>query len=438
MQFFISKIRMSGIKCIDTPIELEFCNRRINSSFVVSGNNVKAIYGENGTGKSAIINAIEIYRNLMIMPDYLSQKSTQEDLLNLIHKKSRQFQFCVEFIMLDQTGPIKRYSHEICISFNDKTNRYELKKECLCQYNRYYSSNERILLKAEDGALQRDGLSESCFENLQKLTMNLLDMQSFMITILKLNMDQLNRKSGTINDLNPDWTDFFGFIAGLSIYTEQSDRHMNNHFKIGDLSKSYEEVLRMDQQFELNVEMDRVPKKSLSQYEKQIAETEQFIKLFKPSLKRIDLKKTEDRDSYYIDKIFVYPEYKISLEYESTGIKKLVKLYSYLDAVGKGGIVFIDDFDANLNDIYLSRLIEYVLNYCPGQLCFTAHNAGPMDILQRQSHSLDFISRDGMIVPWIKNGNYKARKMYTSGYIQSIPFNVTPESFLGVFGEKGK
>ena len=71
-----------------------------------------------------------------------------------------------------------------------------------------------------------------------------------------------------------------------------------------------------------------------------------------------------------------------NVEFESTGIKKLVKLYMYIREMKRGGIVFIDEFDANLHDVYLCALLEYLMEYGEGQLCFTTHNIGPMEYAQ--------------------------------------------------------
>lgn len=77
-----------------------------------------------------------------------------------------------------------------------------------------------------------------------------------------------------------------------------------------------------------------------------------------------------------------YGGYKIHGEYESTGIKKLIKLYTYIEAAVDGSIVFIDELGANLHDVYLCALLEYFMEYGKGQLCFITHNVGPMDILK--------------------------------------------------------
>ena len=117
--------------------------------------------------------------------------------------------------------------------------------------------------------------------------------------------------------------------------------------------------------------------------------------------------------------------------YESTGIKKLIQLFVYLREMVKGGIVFIDEFDSNLHDVYLCALLEYLGE---GQLCFTTHNVGPMDILKQYNKSIDFLSEDHKIYPWTKRGNYSPSKLYRNGMIEGNPFNIDSIDFIGVFG----
>lgn len=59
----------------------------------------------------------------------------------------------------------------------------------------------------------------------------------------------------------------------------------------------------------------------------------------------------------------------------------------------QGGIVFIDEFDSNLHDVYLCALIEYLMEYGEGQLCFTTHNVGPMDILRSRKNQSNFYQK---------------------------------------------
>ena len=129
----------------------------------------------------------------------------------------------------------------------------------------------------------------------------------------------------------------------------------------------------------------------------------------------------------------VYGTYSINVEFESTGVKKLIKLFTYLQEMVQGGIVFIDEFDSNLHDVYLCALIEYLMEYGKGQLCFTTHNVGPMDILKSRKKSIDFFSLDHNIYPWTKNGNYSPSKLYRNGMIEGSPFNIDSIDFIGIF-----
>ena len=95
---------------------------------------------------------------------------------------------------------------------------------------------------------------------------------------------------------------------------------------------------------------------------------------------------------------------------------------------------FIDEFDSNLHDVYLCALLEYLMEYGEGQLCFTTHNVGPMDVLKQHKKSIDFLSEDHQIYPWKTNGNYSPSKLYRNGMIEGSPFNVDAIDFIGVFG----
>ena len=147
----------------------------------------------------------------------------------------------------------------------------------------------------------------------------------------------------------------------------------------------------------------------------------------------IEIEKKEHKDFLICNLIMVYDAYKIHAEFESTGIKKLIKLYAYLNEMAQGGIVFIDEFDSNLHDVYLCALLEYLMEYGEGQLCFTTHNVGPMDVLRKNKKSIDFLSVDHKIYPWTSNGNYSPSKLYRNGMIEGSPFNVDAIDFIKAF-----
>ena len=94
---------------------------------------------------------------------------------------------------------------------------------------------------------------------------------------------------------------------------------------------------------------------------------------------------------------------------------------------------FIDEMDANINDIYFERLIKFFVDYGKGQLIFTTHNTAPMNVLKRVKHGIDFITSDSGIVSWTSNGNYDPQSQYRKGMLIGLPFNVDGFDFLNCF-----
>ena len=58
-----------------------------------------------------------------------------------------------------------------------------------------------------------------------------------------------------------------------------------------------------------------------------------------------------------------------------------------------------------------------------------------MSVLKKNRKSIDFLSNNNKIIPWVTNGNYKPENLYREGMIEYLPFNVEPEDFLGILGD---
>lgn len=185
----------------------------------------------------------------------------------------------------------------------------------------------------------------------------------------------------------------------------------------------------------LGVNEKYVDKENFEEYKKRVQRLTQFIKIFKPDLVSIDIDAKEDGGQFVCDLNLNYGDYAINKEFESTGIKKLIRLFDCLSFASTGGIVFVDEMDANLNDVYLCKLIEYFMYYGKGQLCFTTHNIGPMSVLKGNKNAIDFLSSDNHLVPWTSRGNASPENCYRNGMIEDLPFNVDASDFVGIFGE---
>ena len=165
-------------------------------------------------------------------------------------------------------------------------------------------------------------------------------------------------------------------IFGYNLYVsnEKEDLHFNYLNKRKQLhnlinlknhdSEIPDSVITDDDIFSLSVEdRDMIDKQDIESYENKINKLTNFIKVFKPNLDYIAVDKKINNDTYFCDKIFHYDESSVNIEFESAGIKKLVRIFNALLSCTNGRVVFIDEFDANLHDVYFSKLIEFLKDY---------------------------------------------------------------------------
>lgn len=447
---FLVNYSVKGIKTLDKLVPLSFYKKIISKNADTQEYNVKGIYGMNGSGKSGIVTSVDILKNILINPEYLNNPIVQKNLDALINKKSGELFIEADFIA--KFGDTLIYfKYELTLSKN--------------KIGKYMISNERLSSRK---ATSKSDSMESIFEVVQGEVRSICEKgdKLFHDMILQRTVNLLENTSmcalfyekilGSESDKKRVYKTplFYGLIAlfvfgkRLHVYLDQSDDHREYFVKntlqymdrMGnsgtDIDVLLNHLLGMDAE-QLNVirvTENVVDKNMYEDFETTVRKLFEFIHIFKTDLQDIEIDRKEDHDVYICNLIMIYDSYRIHAEFESTGIKKLIRLYTYLREMVQGGIVFIDEFDSNLHDVYLCALLEYLMSYAEGQLCFTTHNVGPMDILKQHKKSIDFLSVDGNIYPWTTNGNYSPSKLYRNGMIEGSPFNVDSIDFIGIFG----
>ena len=427
--------------------QLDFYRGTLSKKFDASNSHVKAIYGPNGAGKTALVYAAEIYKNLVMNEDYLAMSNRTGSLDNLINQKSKKFVIEMYFAVLGKEQQLNEvYRHKIVLEKENE--RYVITEERLCKLTGLQLNNSdkyNSIIWAQKGQII-ELVKEENSEKIKNAVMNLLDKQSF-ISIL-LNAAVSNKEFDLEKKLVLSLICTSLFAWNITILIQESDKNYINFLSVTsqlDTIQNLKKKLNDDSTFynllsENRIpqrQTEQVPKKDFEKFEKYINNLSSFIKVFKDDFETIEIKKDENGDNYECEIILIYNDGKrINKKYESTGIKKIIEMYSALCNVENGNIVFIDEFDANIHDVLLVKLVEYVMNYAEGQLIFTTHNLAPMDVLQKAKHSIDFLSPDSRITSWTSNGNYTAASLYRKGLIEYSPFNIEPFSFIGVFGDK--
>ena len=429
MDFYLLEFKLNGIKNIEKEIVISFYKQDIRK-FNRENYNVKGIFGRNGIGKTAVIKGIEILRNIVLDSDYLILKS---GLLNeIINKKLKECYLSAEFLVVDKNN--KKHIFEHSINLKIENGKIIITKEII---NKKKLDRKEILktLIIENGKINKN--KSNYFKNLdeiEKLSMNLLDRKS----IINLIMNNIYENYGEmkIEDIGKENLDFIHMhilYHTINIFTHVEDEYYKIFSpKITD-EKWFNEVF-----FHLMNREGRnkkfIFKDRIEDLEKNLNKKEKFLKLFNPELNKIEFKKKDyDQDYYQIEYIFCYKDYKINFEYESMGMKSLFRLFNVLDTLNNGGIVFVDEIDMSIHDLYLNRLIEFFAENGKGQFTFTAHNTSILDTLKKYKNSIDFMTEYQEIKPWIKNGNYSPRKQYLEGMLPNMPYNIEYYDFFEIF-----
>ena len=437
-RFVLLYLKTSGLKSLDHDIELQFYNHDL-STFSYNSSLIKAIYGTNGEGKTAIAHTLELYKNSVVNGEYLAAQSFSGALQGLINQKTQKVSIDLYFALFLSE---KKYDivHHI-IEYKLVDNRVYVSHELISKCNGTSwgnIDNEDIIFETREGEFTfiYPKLDEETKEEIKDKTRNLLSNGSCVFSVVVnsiiSNHPSPKKKAAAFQTMDLIAKRIILFCLFMNIYIDKDDR-------VNVSTERVESKVGSGLAYSIQIGdgEDVVSIEKENEYRKQIKRIEDMIKVFKPDLDYIDLKFADARGAKLIfKKTFIYKNGdKIDLAYESTGIKKLVRIFGALSAVDDGGVVFIDEFDANIHDVYLCKLIEYFSEFTNGQLIFTTHNLGPMEVLDKKGakHSIDFINKK-KVTPWRRNGNYSVVNVYRKGMIPNSPFNIESVDFIRVLG----
>lgn len=389
-KIFLTKYSVKGVKALDKLISLSF-----HLSGTEKRSNIKAIYGPNGSGKSGIIASAGILQSLLVDDGYLTNPFVQECLDSIVNKVTEKLFIEVEYVA---KSPEKTtYLYSIAIK-KDNIGKYTISHEKLLLRNNF---GDRLVFESANGELVSLGDMDD-FDFLFNKTRNLLSTASFCAVYSAKKLDQ-QLSTQEINSLQ---------LLGQSLYV-------------------YEATGLNTQAVGLYPAENSISKNEIAEFRRDVTELCQFLRIFKPDLKMIAIDSRESYNSFICDLIMDYGEYKIEAKNESSGIQRLIELFMCLKNMCNGKILFVDDLELDLHSVYLSALVEYLLNYVEGQMCFTTHDISLMDVLKQ--NDIDYLSEDHRLYAQ-KNGiGYLPSNLYKDGMIEDSQFNVDTLDFLGVF-----
>lgn len=355
--------------------------KNISNSIINFKSNVTGIYGENGSGKTAVLEAI----NLAIKSLNSNQTFKQSDILKYFKQGTNEIIIEIDYSIEQYRFIFIKtfYNDDGVVSYQDKIK---------------YSSNQKGT-RLKDLYSYTNRLEES--SDLNNLRMYTLKANSYKLTSPVVKLVSLNNNLYSIleNELisveDKMLVRQFSNISSLSfIDLQQQSINNMNFISVGlnyDVSNNSGFVALIQDECKYS----RNDVDVITQTVEQINEVFKILTHGKElELEAYGKKVDENNIERFKLALFVInrDNNKINIEYESAGTVKLISILSAIlnTVVNKNSIVLIDELDSHIYEYVLSKFIDSISKVARGQLIFTSHNLTILEHLHKNNILFSF------------------------------------------------
>lgn len=407
--------------------------------------NMIAIYGENGSGKSNIINlfsslvkstrTLDNQRQAAKMLSKYSPRNKQQILAfkRFIHNQSVQECFNNAY-MIDAKGPMEiTYNFQINgqngyyklmfdshLNLLDEQLHFTIKKAMgrMFHIKRVDNSRKPYAISLNSSVFKSKSLRKSITDSLIKFWGKHTLLSSLTNVFTEINHEFIKKY------LSSYFMDVYEYFRKISVRSD-----LNNGVFFGYLRHKSFNLLN---DLEWGIVQDT------SNNRKSIKCTEQalndyFLPLYSDMVSlnyRIINKGNRIQYNLYENKRLSNKIVPIPFQLESNGTKRLLGLFTMiLDAIN-GDTVIIDEIDQGIHDLLMNRLISDINEDIKGQLIFTTHDTYLMTELNRSSLYVIQIDSEGnkRVVPISQatgihiSPNNNVQNMYLHGFFSGVPY----------------
>lgn len=401
-----------------------------DSTIVFKGKNISGIYGPNGTGKTSVIEAIDLlklYFEIEKLKNKTFLETERERIKSLISKGKDSLRIILEIEIKDNV-----YLIELKLGLNKFNDIMILKEGIQIKNTKPRSVYKRLIELENDISLPQPKIY--LYEKNKK------GLQDYFSEIQK---EVFNENNTSPQEIILKLSNFNSFI---SIFISEVNRIKENNKiikeKYLEISKKCIEILISF----LNISVISLKEQALSNLEivmpinfitenaqgtipiccknnPQNSYTEEELDIIKKVIENVNklfplltqgaileckkeiLVKTEEGIKYSIKITVKRPNKEaIDIYHESTGMIKLFMLLSALMNIlqREDAILLVDEIDVHIFEYLLAYLLEILFNHSKGQLIFTAHNLLPLEKLNRDSIILTSYKDDKVTYEYFK------------------------------------
>jgi len=409
----------------------------LSSSNAKNIKRIVAIYGENGAGKSTIIDS---FKNLCLSIRTLdnlgkfikfrdtiigqNKDSTIDPSIILEHSKDRLFTNIHDVFnnchtINTEENTIIKYSFYL----NGKQGYYQLtfsESNELLEERMYHvlNKNRGVLfdIKKNKNPLLNAGIIKD--RNLKKEIINMINKYWGQHTLLAIISNEIKNYNSEFikSNIKINILDFIDSIAKTSFYQHSVSS----------------EIIGSSQRIQgSNIERGEIP---LS-WEPHLDMIETILNTFIPSsysdVLKVFYKKNKNAKSIEYELIFKKriggEAVDISVKLESGGTRRLLKILPLLIDAIRGHIVIIDEIDNGIHDLLMYQILKSISETIEGQLIFTTHNTQLMNSINSSNVFILNTDRNGQKEIYaldefgVRSTN-NISKMYLEGKFDGIPY----------------
>ncbi|MBR3881828.1 MAG: AAA family ATPase [Clostridia bacterium] len=420
----IERIELINFKNVENGC-VEFENSK-DSNFL---SQIMGIYGQNGSGKTALVNACDFFKKMLeglSIPDdaynYININSEESTLKFDLYAsfQKNEYKITYEFtfkkcedkkfvISKEKLSAAKRkeneWSSKVAIIDYDIDNQEELFTP-KWRYNEILSnSKDNIVNLKVAQKITIEKCSSFIFCDEFKNIINRVESQQDLINILDV-LKYFGRYNLFVISSNHTGFINMNILMPLSFRLEE-----NEHISSGDIA------VRLD-----NISIVKKPIFDLAS--NIIKQMDVVLKYIVPSLKIELYNYGEQLDEkgdkgVKVELVSKKNNCNLPLKYESEGIKKIISILSALIAMYNNPSIcmVVDELDSGIFEFLLGEMLKVIENGGKGQLLFTSHNLRPLEVLSKNSL---FFTTTNSKNRYIKLTNIKNNNNLRSVYIRSI------------------
>lgn len=396
---------------------------KINQDGYVLGANIIGLYGQNGSGKTALIESIKILKAV------IEGKTLAKDIKNIISIKEKQAEFEFQYyihskgtqLLVKHNFKIQKTEEDILRIIDEKLSYKNIpsikgeKFKVLVEHSdvinpsnlkKFFNENEETrveyqLLKGFAAKESRSFIFSSDFLNRIKTDTSFSKLYNLLTALKYYSQRNLvvieNKDAGVINaDIFIPVS--FQYQEGSTISYGKIGLSLNspNEFK----EKEFVMIKNIIDQ--LNIVLNKIiPDRVIT-------------------LKSLGSQFNESGEKVYRFQLFSNNgEAEFPLKYESDGIKKIISILSSLIVVynDPSYCLVIDELDAGIFEYLLGEVLEIISKFGKGQLIFTSHNLRPLEVLDKDSLIFTTTNRSNN---YTRIPNIKPTNNIRSVYMRSV------------------